>query len=142
MEWCVRSWDEIRMVHRSMKNGSRVADELYIKRVLVVLEGFLFFSLYSFSCIASNSPTLKHILIFVPRYALRVQSCNIHITCVRPRPLQRGPSLQHISFEIFSVYASNAMDKMLFCCIAVLQDISIICQCGASANTFAARRVA
>jgi len=27
---CVRSWDEIRMVHRSMRNGSRVMDELYI----------------------------------------------------------------------------------------------------------------
>jgi len=35
-----------------------VADELYIKRVLMVLEDFLFFSLYSFSCIASNSTTL------------------------------------------------------------------------------------
>jgi len=53
----------------------------------MVLEDFLFFSLYSFSCIASNSTTLKHILIVVPRYALRVQSCNILITCVRPRPL-------------------------------------------------------
>jgi len=30
------------MVHRSMENGSRVADELYIKRVLIVLEDFLF----------------------------------------------------------------------------------------------------
>jgi len=47
------------MVHRSMRNGSRVADELYIKRVLMVLEDFLFFSLYSFSCIASSSTTLK-----------------------------------------------------------------------------------
>ena len=36
-----------------------VADELYIKRVLMVLEDFLFFSLYSFSCIASNSTTLE-----------------------------------------------------------------------------------
>ena len=42
------------MVHWSMENGSRVADELYIKRVSMVLEDFLFFSLYSFSCIASN----------------------------------------------------------------------------------------
>jgi len=75
------------MVHRSMENGSRVADELYIKRVLIVLEDFLFFSLYSFSCIANNSPTLKSISIFVSRYALRVQSSNIHITCVRSRPL-------------------------------------------------------
>jgi len=58
------------MVHRSMRNGSRVADQLYIKRVLMGLEDFLFFSLYSFSCIASNSTTLKHILILVPRYAL------------------------------------------------------------------------
>jgi len=49
------------MVYRSMKNGSRVANELYIKRVLIVLEDFLFFSLYSFSCIASNSTTLKKI---------------------------------------------------------------------------------
>jgi hypothetical protein len=31
------------MVHRSMRNGSRVADELYIKRGLWALEDFLFF---------------------------------------------------------------------------------------------------
>jgi len=29
------------MVHWSMRNGSRVADQLYIKRVLLVLEDFL-----------------------------------------------------------------------------------------------------
>jgi len=29
------------MVHRSMRNGSRVADGLYIKRVLLALEDFL-----------------------------------------------------------------------------------------------------
>jgi hypothetical protein len=57
--WCVRSWDEIRMVHGSMRNGSRVADELYIKRVLLALEDFLFFSLYLFSCIAKQVATLK-----------------------------------------------------------------------------------
>ena len=49
------------MVHRSMRNGSRVADELYIKRVLTVLEDFLFFSLYSFSCIAKQVTTLKQL---------------------------------------------------------------------------------
>jgi len=49
------------MVHRSMKDGSSVADELYIKRVLIVLEGFLFFSLYSFSCIAKQVTTLKQL---------------------------------------------------------------------------------
>jgi hypothetical protein len=59
--WCVRSWDKIRMVHQSMRNDSRVADELYIKRVLLVLEDFLFFSLYSFSCIAKQVTTLKQL---------------------------------------------------------------------------------
>jgi len=49
------------MVHRSMRNGSRVADELYIKRGLMVLEDFLFFSLYSFSCIAKQVTTLKQL---------------------------------------------------------------------------------
>jgi len=49
------------MVHRSMRNGSRVADELYIKRVLIALEDFLFFSLYAFSCIAKQVTTLKQL---------------------------------------------------------------------------------
>ena len=70
------------MVHRSMEDGSRVADGLYIKRVLLVLEDFLFFSLYSFSCIASNSTTLENILILVPRYAFRVQ----YTTSISPAP--------------------------------------------------------
>jgi len=52
--WCVRSWDEIRMVYWSMRNDLEVANRLYIKRVLLALEGFLFFSLYSFSCIAKQ----------------------------------------------------------------------------------------
>ena len=49
------------MVHRSMRNGARVADELYIKRVLMALEDFLFFSVYSFSCIAKQVTTLKQL---------------------------------------------------------------------------------
>jgi hypothetical protein len=44
-----------------MRNGSRAADELYIKRVLLALEDFLFFSLYSFSCIAKQVTTLKQL---------------------------------------------------------------------------------
>ena len=47
------------MVYRSMRNGSRVVDELYIQRVLLALEDFLFFSLYSFSCKAKQVMTLK-----------------------------------------------------------------------------------
>ena len=73
------------MVHWSMENGSRVADELYIKRVLLVLEDFLFFSLYSFSCIASNSTTLKDILILVP--SIRTSSSvPQHPYHLRPTP--------------------------------------------------------
>jgi len=47
------------MVYWSMRNGSRVVDELYIKIVLLALEDFLFFSLYWFSCIAKQVTTLK-----------------------------------------------------------------------------------
>jgi hypothetical protein len=64
--WCVKSWDEIRMVHWSMRNGSCVADELYKQRVLLALEDILFFSLYSFSCIARQVTTLNQ---------LRLMSC-------------------------------------------------------------------
>jgi hypothetical protein len=44
-----------------MKNGSKVVDGLYIKRVLLAVEDFLFFSLYSFSCIAKQDTTLKQL---------------------------------------------------------------------------------
>jgi len=30
--WCVRSWEDIQMLHQSMRNDSRVPDEVYIKR--------------------------------------------------------------------------------------------------------------
>jgi len=49
------------MVHRSMMNGSRVADEFYILRVLLALEDFLFFSIYSFACIAKPVVILKQL---------------------------------------------------------------------------------
>jgi len=42
------------MEHQSMRNDSRVADEVYIKQGCLVLEDFLFFSLYLFSCIAKQ----------------------------------------------------------------------------------------
>jgi hypothetical protein len=55
---CVRSRRKTRMVHRSMGNHSRMADDLYIKTGWLMLEVFLFFSLYSFSCIAKVQTTL------------------------------------------------------------------------------------
>ena len=45
-------------------------------------------------------------------------------------------------FQVSFVRASNAIDQILFCCIAVFQYVSIIYQCGASATAFATRRVA
>jgi len=107
--WCVRSWDGIQMVHRSMRNGSRVADELYIKRVLLALEDFLFFSLYSFSCIAKQVTTLKQLRLlsclcrdfldtnferplFLSWSHIRVTN----ITYARPRPLQLQASIHQI----------------------------------------------
>jgi len=90
-EWCVRSWDEIWMVHRSMKNGSRVADELNIKRVLIALEDFLFFSLYSFSCIANNTPTLEIYLDSCPsiRTSSLVRQPSHHLRPTPPVTLER-----------------------------------------------------
>jgi len=43
------------MVHCSMKVDFRIADEVYIMTGCSVLEDFLFFSLYSFSCIAKQA---------------------------------------------------------------------------------------
>jgi len=79
------------MVYRSMKNGSRMADELYIKRVLIALEDFFLFSLYSFSCIASNSTTLKTILILVPsiRISSSVLQHSYHLRSTQPVTLER-----------------------------------------------------
>jgi hypothetical protein len=92
--WCVRSWDDFWLVHRSMKDDSKVANELYLKRGCLTSEDFLFFSLYSYSCIPSNSTTLEKILtpvsVLVSRYAPWVQTSNIHITCAQPCPLQYG----------------------------------------------------
>jgi hypothetical protein len=47
------------MVHQSMKNDSRMADERYIERGCLALDDLLFFSLYSFSCIAKELTPLK-----------------------------------------------------------------------------------
>jgi len=43
------------MVHQGMGKSLRGADELYMNRVLLALEDFLFFALYSFSCEAKAS---------------------------------------------------------------------------------------
>jgi len=52
--WYLRSWLDIEMVHQSMRNDWRVADEVYIKRGCLVLEDFLSFSVDLISCIAKQ----------------------------------------------------------------------------------------
>ena len=47
------------MVHRSIRNDPRIADALYIKRLLLMLEDFLFCSLYSVCCIAKHVTTFN-----------------------------------------------------------------------------------
>jgi hypothetical protein len=47
------------MIHQSMRNDSRVADEVYMKTLLFVLEDFLFCSIDSISFIAKKVTTLK-----------------------------------------------------------------------------------
>jgi len=67
--WCVRSWLNIRMIHWSMGDDSRVADEVYIKIGCLVLEDFLFFFHYSFSCRAKQArlwPRLDCCLVSTP----------------------------------------------------------------------------
>jgi len=55
--------------------------------------------------------------------------------------IQCGLLLQRTSFKISFVCASNAMDQMLCCCIAVSQYFFMICRCQPSANAFGMRRI-
>ena len=55
----MRSWDEIQIAHQKIRIGLIVADQLYLKILLLALEDFLFFSLNSLSCIAKQVTTLK-----------------------------------------------------------------------------------
>jgi len=95
--WCVRSWEDIRMIHWSMRNDSSVADEVYIKRGYLVLKDFLFFSLHSFSCIAKQVQlwtSLEFGLVLIPSIRtsstlswLRYHIPDTNITCIQYRPL-------------------------------------------------------
>jgi hypothetical protein len=98
--WCVILWDESWMVHRTMSNGSRVPDEVYIKGVLLGRDGFLFFAHYSLSCIAKQVMTLKQLQIlscldFLDTNFACPLSCFCYhvavtnITYAQPRPLQQ-----------------------------------------------------
>jgi len=117
VEWCVRSWDEIRTVHRSMRNGSRVADGLYIKRVLLVLEDFLFFSLYSFSCIAKQVTTLKQFRLLscldFPRNKPQASCPVFSITFVLPISPTPDPARYTAQEQVMSTTQSQMTSQAL-----------------------------
>jgi hypothetical protein len=99
------------MVHQSMGNGSRVANELYIKRVLLALEVFLFFSLYSFSCIAKQVTTLKQlrllsclVLSLFPRDEHRVSDPAFEITFLLPISPTSDPACYRYLVKLLRVY--------------------------------------
>jgi len=89
-----------------------VADELYIKRVSMALEDFLFFSLYSFSCIANSSTTLKDILILV--FSIRTSSSvPQHPYHLRPTPPVTGCGFAGSRESEFAMSWQVAMDLVL-----------------------------
>ena len=76
------------------------------------------------------------------RMGIDLNDLYLNLVPVWACKIQRGQLVQHTSFNISFVRASNAVDHMLFCYIAVFQYITIICQCGASGNPFTTRHVA
>jgi hypothetical protein len=103
MEWCVRSQDDIRIVHRSMRNGLKVADGLYFKIVLLALEDFLFFSLYSFSCIAKQVTTLKQLrLLSCPDFLeTNIEPLVLFFDITLVLPISPTPDPARYSYDMY-----------------------------------------
>jgi len=94
--WRVRSWADIGMVHWHRRNDSRVADEGYIKRGCSMLEDFLVFSLYLFSCITQqvwlwNNFDFGLVLIFSIRTSTRLVLITISYYCYQYHLRQTPP---------------------------------------------------
>jgi hypothetical protein len=116
---CIRSWGKIQIIQRSMMNDLRVADEVYIKKGCLVWEEFLFFSLYSFSCMAKQVTTLKQLRLlsnidpFDPnlKYCLshfRNHICVTNINNAQTCPLQiwgLQNSITHVVCVIALIYS-------------------------------------
>ena len=66
--WCTQSLKTIRMVQCIIRDDSRVAYELCVKTCFLVLEDFLFFSLYSIACIARQGTTLTELRLLFCLY--------------------------------------------------------------------------
>jgi hypothetical protein len=91
------------MVHRSMRNDSRVVDELYIKRVLLALEDSLLFSLYSFSCIAKQVTTLKQLRLLSCLNFLETNLEPLVLFCVFTLVLPISPTPDPARYSMYAV---------------------------------------
>jgi hypothetical protein len=102
-----------------MRDDSSVADELYIQRVLLALEDFLFFSLYSFSCIAKHVTTLKQLRLLSCLDSLETNieplvlfSDITFLSSISPMP---DPAHYTMSCACRQVQVVQAMVNMYFC---------------------------
>jgi hypothetical protein len=92
------------MVHQSMRNGSRVADELYINRVFLVLEDFLFFSLYLFSCRAKQVPSFNQLRLLSCLDSLDTNFNSLVLICDITLLLPVSPTPEHAHYTRTSRY--------------------------------------
>ena len=122
--WCVTSSRRIQMILRSMENDSRVPDKLYMLWGWLVLEDFLFFSLYSFSCIEKLPTTLKQLRLwscldaleinFEP--CLRVQISHYHYpNHQRPTPPVTLNRVYQILYPIWNVLSALLHSQIRSC---------------------------
>jgi len=91
---CARSWDNYSIGTLEHKGWFEGCERIVYKERLFGVGGFPFLLsllvlLYSNQKYESGKNILTLVFVFVPRYALRAQCCNIQITRAQPRPLQQ-----------------------------------------------------
>jgi hypothetical protein len=125
-----------------MGDDSRVTNELYIKRGCLVLEDFLFFSVYSFSCIASNSTTLKIFLnsCFCSCLSIRTSSSALqHPYYLRPIPPvtpQDNHALSLVCSSCLGSLPSSSIVKLGSSFLSCLVGVEISVQYGTQLNLY------
>jgi len=113
------------------------------KTILIVCQKGI--NAFQMLCIQLKVVEIIHLSYVVPCWlnniGINIINFYSNLGLIRACDIKHRPLLQHICSKIFFACASNAIDQMIFCCIAVFQYIAMICQCGASANAFETRRV-
>jgi hypothetical protein len=129
--WCVRSRDEIWMVHQSMRNSSWVVDKLYIQRVLVAWDGFhylcslliLLYSKASYDCEISFDSCLAL------GFSIRISSGSCQFFGMTlllpispmfdiPRHSRMSPGTSHLILSMpTSLHRVSRLFRTIFCLI-------------------------